>query len=119
MKLPDNVNDIIAEKIIGMEPAGFMGHSPMFRHKDGMVWLSPRFDFDLEAAFRLVTFLREDGWIITLIGSQTAGWDCHIKCGPGARGKFYSDLMDGEMYTLPQAVCVAALRAYDLTGEKQ
>lgn len=71
----------------------------------------PSYSQDIEAAWQVVEKLTSDSWKVTLITSEFGGTDCLIECTAGARGRFYSDTMEGLNTSAPLAICLAALKA--------
>lgn len=75
--------------------------------------LSNKPDEALVSAFKVLNRLFEDGWAITMKGSElipeikdAGGWDVKLECKAQARGRIK---VSGE--TLPYTICQAAIMA--------
>ena len=99
----------VAEKVMGLYPVRHCGKLYEFARKDpnaplNIVRLS-HYSTDIRAAFEVVEKLGEDGWIVTL--HRDLKWFCDLVW-------FTADdttwLPTTEADTLPEAICLAALK---------
>lgn len=128
MKLSRELDVLVAEKVFGAEvlhlnqPHGgrvdYVSsdnntlNEPIMSDHGVEGWRLKHYSTDISAAWEVVLHLASDGWLVETMTSEYGGTDVELTCISGARGRFYSDCMDGALDTAPHAICIAALKAY-------